>query len=275
MSSAVPSSSAISAAPDVRWSVSIYTEKPARLPLLDSNPDSPHCLVFIGGLTDSLGTVPFLNRIAQGIAPYGFSVVQLQLSSALGGFGVCSLEGDAEEIALAVMFLRSKGKDKIILMGHSTGSQDVMEYLSYPGGCAARGQGAKIDGAILQGPVSDREAFEGMEAGDHRKQLEEKLVLATSLLKEGKGSQLLPRDIPVQRRPEAGGSKEQLGNVDAVYDSPMTAYRFWSLYAKGGDDDYFSTDLGEERTRAIWAAVGSGLGEDSKGYVLALVGAEE
>ncbi|PWN29748.1 DUF1749-domain-containing protein, partial [Jaminaea rosea] len=240
----VPPSSTIRDPPPSRWSLSIYTSQPAKLPLLDSDPSLPHSVVFIPGLTDTFGTCPYLDRLAAGVAPYGFSVVQLQLSSSLGGFGVCSLEGDAQEIARGVSWLREKrGKDKVVLMGHSTGCQDAMAYLSHPNGAAARGEKAIVDGVVLQAPVSDRESWENeyaQESSEVGKRTRKTLRDASRLVEEGKGSQLLPRDVPVIRRPGPDDT-EQLGNVDAVNDSPMTAYRYWSLFAKGGEDDYFST----------------------------------
>lgn len=304
----VPPSSTIRDPPPSRWSLSIYTSQPAKLPLLDSDPSLPHSVVFIPGLTDTFGTCPYLDRLAAGVAPYGFSVVQLQLSSSLGGFGVCSLEGDAQEIARGVSWLREKrGKDKVVLMGHSTGCQDAMAYLSHPNGAAARGEKAIVDGVVLQAPVSDRESWENeyaresSEVGKRSEKEEGKdasgegssgsssssasesskeearktLRDASRLVEEGKGSQLLPRDVPVIRRPGPDDT-EQLGNVDAVNDSPMTAYRYWSLFAKGGEDDYFSTaDLSQKEIRDIWATAGKGLREGGTGYVLALVGGED
>ncbi|CAO1620160.1 unnamed protein product [Parajaminaea phylloscopi] len=286
----------------VRWSLSIYARKHAVLPLLDSDPSLPHAIVFVPGLTDTFGTVPYLERLAHGLASYGFSVVQLQLSSSLGGYGVCSLEGDAQEMAQAVTWLRTQQKkDKIILMGHSTGCQDVMAYLSIDGGSAARGDDAIVDAAILQAPVSDREAWEhdvygessedsssssessgdttstgaqSSETKDKSKDIE-RLALATRLVKEGKGHQLLPREVKPVLKPDSNASKRQKGNVDAVWDPPMTAYRWWALCAKGGDDDYFSTDFGEAATKQIWRSAGQGLRAGGSGYLLALVGAED
>lgn len=258
----------------VRWSLSIFTREPAVLPLLDSDPSLPHAIVFVPGLTDTFGTVPYLERLAQGVAPYGFSVVQLQLSSSLGGYGVCSLEGDAQEMALAVTWLREhSGKDKIILMGHSTGCQDAMAYVSCEGGSAARGPKAAIDGVILQAPVADREVWEhdAYGSGQRKEDEIERLELATKLVKEGRGYQLLPRNV----EPKSVFGPEQKGNVNSVNEPPMTAYRWWSLVAKGGDDDYFSIDLETTKIRKIWQAAGRGLRGGSKGYVLALVGQED
>lgn len=268
------SASKVPPAPAVRWSLQLYTSEPARLPLINSDLTLPHSVVFIGGLTDTLGSVTYLDRLAQGVASYGFSVTQLQLSSSLGGFGVCSLEGDAQEISLAVKWLRSKGKDKIILMGSSTGCQDIMQYLSF----GDRGEHTAIDAAVLQAPVSDREHWlygSDDDDDDDKREEQEQLKLATKLVEEGKGYELLPRKVAPQL-PSKEPSKE-LGNVGAVNDPPFTAYRFWSLYAKAADDDYFSTlDFTPEHMRQIWEKASKGLTRNSsKGHILALLGAED
>lgn len=89
--------------------LSLYTTSPS-LPLFESVPSQqpqqdpsqpspqhlPHALIFVPGLTDTLGTVPFLPRLASEVERLGYSLVQPQLSSALGGWGVASLDGDAK-----------------------------------------------------------------------------------------------------------------------------------------------------------------------------------
>lgn len=263
--------------PAVRWALSLYTKSPTSLPLLDSDPSSSHAIVFVAGLTDTFGTVPYLERLANGVAALDCSVVQLQLSSSLGGWGYCSLEGDAQEISKAISYLRqSQGKDKIILMGHSTGCQDTMAYLSCPGGSKARGEDAVVDGAILQAPVADRESWEHDDSGgpEDRKEAKERLEMATKLVDEGKGYQILPRTVKPQPKPNES-TGEQVGNVGAADDPPMTAYRFWSLFSKGGDDDCFATDLGSDTIRDIWLTAGRGLRAGGPGYVLSLIGQEE
>ncbi|KMU71730.1 hypothetical protein CISG_00040 [Coccidioides immitis RMSCC 3703] len=99
----------------------------------------PHTLLFIAGLSDGLGTVPFINDIAKALEPTKCCVAYVR-----------RYKGD-------------RGHDKpgmIALMGHSTGSQDVLHYLYSPNPLQA-GSGLKrqpVDGAILQAPVSDRDS---------------------------------------------------------------------------------------------------------------------
>jgi pimeloyl-ACP methyl ester carboxylesterase len=243
--------------------VSLWSQSPA-LPMLESRPESRHTVIFVGGLSDTLATVPYLPALADAIAPLDFSLVQPQLSSSLGGFGLSSLEADAQEIRLVIQHIQSRSvnpkpkEGKVIIMGHSTGCQDIAQLLS------VERPGLHIDGAVLQAPVSDREYFEeeNPEGSEGRRILHE----ATALKEQGKGATLLQRDIDPLRRP----MEELEVNGSAFQEPAMTAYRYWSLNAVGGDDDFFSSDLKEERVAEIWHnAIQRG------GHVLALLGAEE
>jgi pimeloyl-ACP methyl ester carboxylesterase len=243
--------------------VSLWSQSPA-LPMMETRPQSRNTIIFVGGLSDTLATVPYLPLLAEAIAPLDFSLVQPQLSSSLGGFGLSSLEADAQELCLVVRHLLSrtenpKPKDgKLIIMGHSTGCQDIAHLLS------KERPDVRIDGAILQAPVSDREYFEEQngEGSEGRTMLHE----ATALKEQGRGATLLQRNIDPSQRPT---SKYEI-NGSAFQDPAMTAYRYWSLNAVGGDDDYFSSNLEEERVAQIWSdAVARG------GNILALLGAEE
>lgn len=245
--------------------ISLWSQSPA-LPLIETRPSSRNTLIFIGGLTDTLGTVPYLPLLAEAIAPLDYSIVQPQLSSSLGGYGLSSLEADAQEICLVIQHLQKravnpKPKDgRMILMGHSTGCQDVVHVLSHDR------TGIRIDGAILQAPVSDREAYEesNPEGSPDRSILKE----ATTMVEQGKGSTLLTRDATAP--PRAPCSSRWKVNEDAFQDPAMTAYRFWSLYAVGGDDDYFSSDLSTEKMTEIWKDT-----IQRGNRILALLGEEE
>jgi pimeloyl-ACP methyl ester carboxylesterase len=122
--------------------------------------------------------------------------------------------------------LKSIGKQKIILFGHSTGSQDAIHYL-------LTSKVIQIDAAVLQAPLSDRQG-QSIPAD----LLKEWLDLASKLISESKPNEMMPR--------EAG---KRTGGA------PISAYRFWSLQAFNGDDDYFSSDLGQQREGEIWGGV--------------------
>lgn len=193
-------------------------------------------LFFIGGLTDNICTPPHTSAIAAHLS-LCWGLVEVQLTSSGRGFGTSSLRQDAKEIGECVDYFRSLGVDKVALMGHSTGCQDVMQYLvgsankSNPGAAEADEEARSrpsVQGAILQAPVSDRE---GMEVtGYDPDTLWHAVELAEELVKAGKEENVLPFEL----------------TRDVLDTTPTSAYRFLSLSQKGGDDDFFSSDLDDE-----------------------------
>jgi pimeloyl-ACP methyl ester carboxylesterase len=189
-------------------------------------PPPKNALVFIGGLGDGPHTVPYPRRLADRLAALPepdrrYAVFEARLSSAFAGFGTASLAQDARELAALVRYLRgsARGARKVVLMGHSTGCQDCLAYAAAvrEGGGAGAGageEGVGVDGLILQGPVSDREAI-GMEedAGEVRASLE----VAEGLVKDGKGGVVMASEVmPAGWR-----------------NGPVTAYRWASLAGVG------------------------------------------
>lgn len=126
--------------------------------------------------------------------------VQLHWTSAYTGFATSSLDTDVSELSSLVIHLRSGGDTTVVLMGHSTGSQDVIHYLLK--------EAIPVDGGILQAPASDREHF-SIADDEMSKAWGEKLPLATEFVKNGRGQVVL----------DAGGLK-------------ISAYRLHSLLSK-------------------------------------------
>ncbi|KAH6624815.1 hypothetical protein B0J18DRAFT_429397 [Chaetomium sp. MPI-SDFR-AT-0129] len=217
-----------------------------------TNPNPPvtptpqNALVFIGGLGDGPHTIPYIRHIAKHLSATasGWTVFEARLSSVFTGFGYGSLERDAGELRDLVKYLRrgrgdgEKGFGKVVLMGHSTGCQDCLEYAKGVVETAGEGERGevRVDGYILQGPVSDREAI-GMteDAGE----VESAVVRAVEMVREGKGEEVMEKGLL------PGGWRN----------NPITAYRWASLAGVGGDDDYFSSDLSDEKLAAIWGKV--------------------
>lgn len=81
-----------------------------------------------------------------------------------------------------------------------------MEYVNYP-----RYSNPTVDGFILQAPVSDREGAELL-FPDYKSKVE----YAAKMIAEGKGDDFLPREQSF-----------------AMLGAPVTAQRFYDLYAKG------------------------------------------
>lgn len=137
-------------------------------------------LIFVGGLTDGFCTVPYVSKLAKALENTEWSVFSVLLSSSYGGWGVGSLDRDVEELGQCVRFIRdlkasrqpgapTKG-GKIAVMGHSTGSQDVLHYLYSPNPVPEKQYDLglqhivrpELDGAILQAPASDREGLQAI-----------------------------------------------------------------------------------------------------------------
>jgi len=180
-----------------------------------------------------------------------WSLFHLLLSSSYGGWGIGSLGQDVEEIGQCVEYVRklkqaasSGAATKVVIMGHSTGSQDVLHYVHAPNPLPLNPdvdgvQGLIrpfVDGAIMQAPVSDRQAmFLSAQGSSEGRGAYEKLV-------EFARSQPARSICPIQLT----------GLVGLPPDTPVNARRFWSLASpespeKPAEDDLFSTDLTDQR----------------------------
>ncbi|KAF1836270.1 DUF1749-domain-containing protein [Decorospora gaudefroyi] len=188
----------------------------------------PNTLLFIAGLGDGLLTVPYPSHIAQSLPPH-WRIAEILLSSSYTGWGTGSLARDVQEISECVSYFRRlRPGAKIVLLGHSTGCQDIMEYLVGP---EEHGQRPPLDGIILQGGVSDREAWASVFSGEEKAHFFVDAVRrAEDMIRDGKGMEIL-------------GAQEN--ELLLEFGVPVTASRVYSLLAKGGDDDYFSSDLSD------------------------------
>jgi hypothetical protein len=83
-----------------------------------------------------------------------------------------------------------------------------MEYADY-----VKHDNAPVDGFILQGPVSDREAFGPLITAE---ELGNAIKYAESMIAEGKGQDCMPQD-----------------KLPTVFNPPVSAYRWISLVSKG------------------------------------------
>jgi pimeloyl-ACP methyl ester carboxylesterase len=199
--------------------------------------DAPNTLLWIGGLGDGLLTVAYPTTIASSL-PSNWVLAEVVLRSSYNGWATGRLSRDAREIGECVTYFRNlrPGK-KVVLMGHSTGCQDIMEYLVGPD---AKNQ-PPIDGAILQGGVSDREAWEHMTKTDEEKRSFQEIVdKAKEMIDNGDERAILPV--------KGNMVAQELG-------APITAYRTYSLLFKGGDDDYFSSDLSDEHFQSTFGKI--------------------
>ncbi|KAM0197061.1 hypothetical protein ACHAPA_002549 [Fusarium lateritium] len=192
-------------------------------------PSARNAIVFIGGLTDGPHTVPYTRLLAQRLEEakeLSYSVIEFRMRSSFTGFGTSNLSNDVQDISALVKYLRGIGKEKIVLFGSSTGCQDCIEYANYE-----KHNNEPVDGFIMQGPVSDRETLE-LIFPDPQPSLD----LAAKMISEGNGGDCMP-----------------FAMIPAALGAPISAYRFQSLTIKGGDDDYFSSDLDKEVLEKNWS----------------------
>ncbi|KAJ5683287.1 Fusarinine C esterase sidJ [Penicillium macrosclerotiorum] len=226
----------------------------------------PNSLIFVGGLTDGFNTVPYVSTLATALQDSDWSLFSILLTSSYNGFGTSSLDQDVEEIGQCVQFIRDLKSDhlsgKIVVMGHSTGSQDVLHYLYAPNpvpkteidlGLQYLTRPA-IDGAIMQAPVSDREAtllkLKTANEPNEVRGAYDQLVDAAKRqpwTPDGHDS-LLPLDMTARLGLPGG--------------APISARRFLSLVSPDSpaipsQDDLFSSDLNEMRLQETFGVIGT------------------
>lgn len=219
----------------------------------------PHSLLFVGGLGDGLATTSYMADIVRALQNSGWSLFTLNLTSSYQSWGVGHLDRDTNEIAQCLDYIKSYKADKfgggkLAVMGHSTGSQCVLHYLSQSNphtNIPAFDAGIEhitrpaLDGAIMQAPVSDREAIFWVlkwGIGDTtpekaRETYDEMERLAKEAVAEGK-----PHDTMLP-----------LSLTSMIYpaNTPISCRRFLSLVSPESpqapqEDDLFSSDLSDE-----------------------------
>ncbi|KAL8490744.1 hypothetical protein ACS0TY_022657 [Phlomoides rotata] len=176
-------------------------------------------VIFIGGLTDGLLATEYLEPLAIALEKERWSLVQFLFSSSYSGYGISSLKQDAMELDQLISYLINKeDSEGVVLLGHSTGCQDIVYYLRTNAACSRA-----VRAVVLQAPVSDREYQATLP------ETASMIDLASTMINEGRGTELMPREA----NPHA----------------PITAYRYHSLYAYNGDDDLFSSDFSEDQLK--------------------------
>ncbi|EMC91275.1 hypothetical protein BAUCODRAFT_48134, partial [Baudoinia panamericana UAMH 10762] len=195
-------------------------------------------LLWVGGMFDTLLSVQYPLDIAQAL-PSTWTLLTASLGSAGKSWGVSSIAQDAEDMATVIAYAKKqRPHGKVVIMGHSTGCQDCMEYLVGP----KAAQRPAVSGVILQAPVSDREALnhELPEAIMH-----EANQLALKMCREGHDKDAMPHRL----------SKLAFGRM------AITARRWVDVASPGPDhtgaDDYFSSDLSDERLQRTFGTLPS------------------
>lgn len=217
-------------------------------PVSSASPASSthHTILFLAGIGDGYLHVTYPSLISKQL-PAGWSVCEVLLTSSYTGWTTSSLARDADELVKAVEYFRSlpyrslEAGARIILMGHSTGCQICMEYLVGPWKITpvppATLQRPKVDGVILQAGISDREGLADI--------LEPQVFnagvkMAKEWILADKGNDILPAEATTR-----------------IFGADPSAQRWASLAGKEGDDDYFSSDLGDEALNRTFGEIGA------------------
>eukprot|EP00124_Ichthyophonus_hoferi_P004618 Ihof_evm1s531 gene=Ihof_evmTU1s531 len=183
-------------------------------------------LVVIGGLGDGFFATQYVTDLVDAMTVKGYSVVQVLMRSSYSMYGSMSLSDDVDDLdgLVATLNERYQGEHEeklpqIILLGHSTGCQDIIAYLR-------DGIGKEfVTAAVLQAPVSDREYMMTLP------ETPSFVTIAQDMLKAGQGDCFLPRD---------------------AWSVPITAARYCSLAGRTTPDDMFSSDLTDAELVAIY-----------------------
>jgi hypothetical protein len=199
----------------------------------DPKSEPQNLLIFVNGLFGGLLTTAYTSTISKSLPPT-WTLAEVLLSSSYLGWGISSLSKDADELAQCVTYFRQIKTGKIVLMGHSTGCQDVLHYLTGPG-CETR---PSISGGIIQAPVSDRESM-----CEHisPEVLSETCRRARDMVNSGDGEEILPTKL----------------RNGFLAPTPISAHRWLSLASPDhdGEDDYFSSDLSDDQLLQTFGAL--------------------
>lgn len=214
-----------------------------------------HILLFIGGLYDTFNGPSYVNDIAALFPLHEnqeWRVMHAQLSSNGRAFGIFDLDRDIEDIGACIDYIRGQlFKDKgldIVLMGHSTGCQDIMRYLTAPNPLNdKKAVRPVIQGAILQAAVSDRDGvLHAVEEGPEvKKAFEKAMEIANATAEKDRKDTIIPMNFT---RPLFGPA-------------PISVNRFLSLVspdspANPSTEDFFSYDLSDSTLLKTFGTIG-------------------
>jgi pimeloyl-ACP methyl ester carboxylesterase len=182
---------------------------------------------------------------------------------------------DIDEIAQTVNYVREYktpvyGSGKVVIMGHSTGSQDVMHYLNCPNprpahpvfdkGCPGVLR-PQVDGAIMQAPVSDREGILWViKCGTARDSPEAMRELYNKAVDDAQKHTYEDNDSVDTVVPLS-----VTGRIGYPPTAPVSSRRFLSLVSPDSpkapeEDDLFSSDLSDAQLNKTFGQVaGRGL----------------
>lgn len=193
----------------------------------ETHPERNCALILIGGMTDGPMSLPYAKELSDYLKE--MSLIQPLFESSYSGYGYSTIEEDLEELdALILCLITSRNKSKLVLMGHSTGAQIVVRYITSDYFLKWK---TNIKGGILQGPVSDRQYLYWTD----KEKVEVYRKTAQDWVVKGRALDILPR------------------SVDEC--SPTTASRYLSLTGVETMDDLFSTDLSDDFYSSVFGQI--------------------
>jgi pimeloyl-ACP methyl ester carboxylesterase len=187
----------------IKGELFVYDAKHRLVAFKSGSVDSRRSIILVGGLTDGLCSLPYVDELNSSCQKNGYTLIQLIMRSSYSGFGVGSLANDAEDLQSLIAKLIEQGISSIHLVGHSTGCQDIIWLLR-------TFDSPVIKTITLQGPVSDADYI-----SSHHKHL----VDCFHDLNCKTEDEILPFTL---------------------FGAPVSSYRFKSLAIHGYDDDMFS-----------------------------------
>jgi len=182
---------------------------------------SSQCFILLGGLTDGLLSLPYVERLSLKLESLSkpYSLIQPLLRSSNLQYGWHSIDDDIQDLKTLIDYLinNRNNLESIILMGHSTGCQDIIHYLRNEKDLT------KIVRVILQGPVSDRQYLSRLSSTKDQ--------LDYCYQNEKNINEWLPRYL---------------------HDPPLTIQRCLSFNQINSIEDLFSSDLTDQQLNNIY-----------------------
>ena len=166
-------------------------------------------LIVIGGVTDTFFSLNYIDCLTESmVQAAGYSVVQPLFSSWFAGYEESTLANDTEELDGLMVKLAASGVTEVALLGHGTGAQDCMHYLS------VGNHAHMVNRLILQGGIQDPEA------GDLSYEMKQNYRdEAVRLIRAGRGNSLMPAE---------------------AHPLPVSAFRYMALGGRHSASDFFN-----------------------------------
>ena len=208
--------------------------------------------------------------VVSALKPKEWSLFTLNLTSSYQAWGLGHLDRDTDEIAQCIRYIKDYktakfgNGGKVVLMGHSTGSQCVLHYLYRQNPHTStpafdpeleHTERPALDGAIMQAPISDREAIlwvlhhgiGGKLPSEVREVYEKLVATAKEAVRHDKSSDTM---LPLSMTPQIGYPSN----------TPLSCRRFLSLVSpespqSPGEDDLFSSDLSDEQLAKTFGVI--------------------